>query len=59
MSTLLTPVEVAATLKVNIRIVYKLIRQRRIPAAKVGRALRILECDVSDFLDRSRRGVRI
>ena len=42
--------EVAEVLRVSIKTVYKLIREQRIPAVKVGRELRIAKSELIRFL---------
>jgi excisionase family DNA binding protein len=52
MGPLLTPQEVAATLKVKIARVYEAVHDRRLRAVKVGRLLRFRPQDIEAFLDR-------
>jgi len=50
MPEIMTPAQVAEYLQLNTDIVYRLIRSRELPAAKVGRAYRIPKTDVDAFL---------
>ena len=50
MRAMMTPEQVADYLQLNTDTVYRLIRSRRLPAAKIGRAYRICEEDVQAFL---------
>ena len=52
---MMTPKEVSETLKVTIRTVYNWINSLRLPAAKIGGAVRVSEDDLRDFLDRCRK----
>jgi len=66
-SDLMTPAQVAEYLQLHKLTVYKYIREGRLPAARIGRSLRILKADVERLLEdgkaapaalpaRSRRG---
>ena len=54
---LLTPSEVAATLRIKTRAVYFLIRQRRLSAFRIGRRFRITAQDLEDFLIEQRHNM--
>jgi excisionase family DNA binding protein len=53
-STFLTTEEVIAVLRVNTRTVYRLIRNRDIPAVRVGRQWRFRRSDLEEWLGRNR-----
>ena len=55
---LLTLREVAALLQLSRAHLRREIRQRRLPAHRLGRAIRISEADLADYLGRRRRGPR-
>jgi excisionase family DNA binding protein len=46
----MTPEQVAEYLQLNKDTVYRLIRGRKLPAAKIGRTYRVLRQDVDSFL---------
>lgn len=46
----LTPEEVASALKLSKYTVYEMIKRKELPAAKIGRALRILRADLDQFM---------
>lgn len=50
MPTVYTPEEVAAILKVHVNTVYRLLRGRKLPAAKLGRDWRIPADALDDYL---------
>lgn len=50
MSEIMTPEQVADYLQLNKDTVYRLIRGRKLPAAKIGRAYRVSKEDVDAFL---------
>lgn len=58
METLFTPEEVAANLRVNIRTVYKWIKEERLNARMAGGRYRITEQNIADFLAAPRRKLR-
>lgn len=58
LETLFTPEEVAANLRVNIRTVYKWLREERLNARMAGGRWRITEQNVADFLAAPRRKPR-
>jgi excisionase family DNA binding protein len=49
---LLTPVEVIAYLRVNVRTVYRLMRTGELPAMRVGRQWRVRRADLDSWLRR-------
>lgn len=53
----LTTGEVLAYLQVNLRTVYRLIREGRLPAIRVGRQWRFRKADIDAWLTRNRTGV--
>lgn len=46
----MTPAQVAGYLQVHKLTVYRYVRERRLPAVRLGRAVRILKSDVDEFL---------
>ena len=58
LETLFTPEEVAANLRVNIRTVYKWLREERLNARMAGGRWRITEQNIADFLAAPRRKPR-
>jgi len=50
-SDLMTPAQVAEYLQLHKLTVYKYIREGRLPAARIGRSLRILKADVERLLE--------
>src|SRR6266508_3600631 len=60
MREIMTPEQVADYLQLNTDTVYRLIRQRKLAAAKIGRTYRIPKEDLEDFLlaHSNRRDVR-
>lgn len=50
----LTVEEIAHRLKVSEATVYNLLRQRKIPGFRVGRAWRVEEADLADFIQRQK-----
>lgn len=63
-SEVMTPAQVALYLQVHKLTVYRYVRDRQLPAVRLGRSLRILKADVDEFLrlhrvdGRSRRALR-
>jgi acetyl-CoA synthetase len=53
---LYTPQEVADYLKVDVRTVYKWLRERELNALRFRREYRISESDLRDFIQRHRTG---
>ena len=53
---IMTPEQVADYLQMNIDTVYRLIRSRKLPAAKIGRSYRIPKEDVDAFLASNNTG---
>jgi len=51
---LMTPSQVAEYLQLHKLTIYKYIREGRLPAARLGRSLRILKADVERFLEERR-----
>ncbi len=51
---LLTPTEVLAYLRVNVRTVYRLMRTGELPAVRVGRQWRVRRADLELWLRRTR-----
>jgi putative molybdopterin biosynthesis protein len=47
---IMTPAQVAGYLQVHKLTVYRYVRDRQLPAVRLGRALRILKADVDEFL---------
>lgn len=58
LSRMLTLREVADLLQLSLAHLRREIRQRRLPAHRLGRAIRISEADLADYLGRRRRGPR-
>ncbi|HVH31039.1 MAG TPA: helix-turn-helix domain-containing protein, partial [bacterium] len=58
-SEVLTPAQVARYLQVHKLTVYRYVRERQLPAVRLGRSLRILKADVDEFLRLHRVGGRI
>lgn len=50
-SDLMTPAQVAEYLQLHKLTIYKYIREGRLPAARIGRSLRILKADVERLLE--------
>jgi len=50
MQDIMTPEQVADYLQLNTDTIYRLIRSRKLPAAKIGRSYRIPKEDLEDFL---------
>ena len=48
---LMTPAQVAAYLQLHKLTIYKYIREGRLPAARIGRSLRILRADVERLIE--------
>lgn len=53
---LMTPEQVAEYLQLHKLTIYKYIREGRLPAARLGRSLRIAKADVERFLEERRAG---
>lgn len=49
--------QVAAYLQLNRLTVYRYIRERKIPAARIGKLYRVLKSDVNQFLDAQKVGI--
>jgi excisionase family DNA binding protein len=49
-SDVLTPEEAAAVLKLNLETVRRLLREGKLPGAKIGRSWRILRRDLERYL---------
>lgn len=47
---LLSPQEVAARLKVSRAMAYKLLSSRAIPLVRIGRSVRVRECDLEAYI---------
>ncbi len=54
--TLMTALEIARMLKISKAKVYRLISQGRIPAVRIGRAVRVIPADFREFAERSHSG---
>ncbi len=54
----MTPAQVALYLQVHKLTVYRYVRDRQLPAVRLGRSLRILKADVDEFLRVHRVGGR-
>jgi excisionase family DNA binding protein len=54
----MTPAQVARYLQVHKLTVYRYVRERQLPAVRLGRSLRILKADVDEFLRLHRVGGR-
>ncbi len=54
----MTPAQVARYLQVHKLTVYRYVRDRQLPAVRLGRSLRILKADVDEFLRLHRVGAR-
>ena len=54
----MTPAQVARYLQVHKLTVYRYVRDRQLPAVRLGRSLRILQADVDEFLRLHRVGGR-
>jgi excisionase family DNA binding protein len=54
----MTPAQVARYLQVHKLTVYRYVRDRQLPAVRLGRSLRILKADVDEFLRLHRVGGR-
>jgi excisionase family DNA binding protein len=52
----MTPTQVARYLQVHKLTVYRYVRDRQLPAVRLGRSLRILKADVDEFLRLHREG---
>jgi len=50
MQTVMTPEQVADLLQLSTETIYRLIRDQKLAAAKIGRAYRITEADLETFL---------
>jgi excisionase family DNA binding protein len=57
-SEVMTPAQVALYLQVHKLTVYRYVRDRQLPAVRLGRSLRILKADVDEFLRLHRVGGR-
>jgi excisionase family DNA binding protein len=54
----MTPAQVAQYLQVHKLTVYRYVRDRQLPAVRLGRSLRILKADMDEFLRLHRVGGR-
>jgi excisionase family DNA binding protein len=50
MLEIMTPEQVADLLQVNVETVYRLIREKKLAAARIGRAYRVTQADLERFL---------
>ncbi len=55
-TVLLTPNEIAATLKISKGLAYRLIAMHKLPAIRFGRTVRVKQQDLDDFILRNTSG---
>jgi len=53
-SDLLTPKEVALSLRISMTTVYRLVQRRLLPFHRIARALRFRRADIEEYVERGR-----
>jgi len=56
---IMTVTEVAQYLKISEMTTYKFVQEGKIPAFKIGRHWRVKRSDLSEFIEKQKRGERI